>query len=122
MELEGRHGSAAGPSARTRAVAPNTDTILRLGDIDLEGRADTDVHSPIALRRRSTLQHLPVESRRKRDFTDARIGADGDREVAVRVTVPGSYQQTAQWANEFSDPVVKTVKSTAKGVPTGCNQ
>ena len=45
-----------------------------------------------------------------------------DREVAVRVTVPGSYQQSAQWANEFSDPVVKTVKSKQTGVPTGCTQ
>ncbi|WP_433369277.1 DUF3515 family protein [Actinoplanes sp. CA-142083] len=45
-----------------------------------------------------------------------------DREVAVRVTVPGSYEQTAQWANEFSDAVVKTVKSRDKGVPTGCTQ
>ncbi|MEU4242102.1 DUF3515 family protein [Actinoplanes sp. NPDC026619] len=58
-------------------------------------------------------------------------GADGpaadvfttmDRAVAVQVTVPGSYQQTAQWANEFSDAVVKTVKSTTKGVPSGCTQ
>jgi hypothetical protein len=45
-----------------------------------------------------------------------------DRTTAVQVTVPGSYQQTAQWANEFSDAVVKTVKSTTKGVPSGCNQ
>jgi hypothetical protein len=45
-----------------------------------------------------------------------------DREVAVRVTVPGSYQQSAQWANEFSDAVVKTVKSKTAGVPTGCTQ
>jgi hypothetical protein len=45
-----------------------------------------------------------------------------DREVAVQVTVPGSYQQTAQWANEFSDAVARTVKSTTKGVPTGCRQ
>jgi hypothetical protein len=43
-----------------------------------------------------------------------------DREVAVRVSVPGSYNQTGQWANEFSEPVVKTVKSTTKGVPSGC--
>ncbi|MBL7255290.1 DUF3515 family protein [Paractinoplanes lichenicola] len=43
-----------------------------------------------------------------------------DREVAVQVSVPGSYQQTGQWANEFSEPVVKTVKSTTKGVPSGC--
>jgi hypothetical protein len=58
-------------------------------------------------------------------------GADGpatdvfttmDREVAVRVAVPASYQQTAQWANEFSDAVVKTVKSREKGVPSGCDQ
>jgi hypothetical protein len=43
-----------------------------------------------------------------------------DREVAVQVSVPGSYNQTGQWANEFSEPVVKTVKSTTKGVPSGC--
>jgi len=45
-----------------------------------------------------------------------------DRAVAVRVSVPGSFQQTAQWANEFSDPVVKTVKSVTTGVPTGCGK
>jgi len=45
-----------------------------------------------------------------------------DREVAVRVTVPASYSQAAQWANEFSDAVVKTVKSKTAGVPTGCTQ
>jgi hypothetical protein len=45
-----------------------------------------------------------------------------DREVPVQVTVPGSYQQTAQWANEFSDAVVRTVKSRTSGVPTGCTQ
>ncbi|GAB2624984.1 hypothetical protein Aab01nite_18930 [Paractinoplanes abujensis] len=43
-----------------------------------------------------------------------------DREVAVQVSVPGSYEQSGQWANEFSEPVVKTVKSTTKGVPSGC--
>ncbi|GAA0458571.1 hypothetical protein Ade02nite_07940 [Paractinoplanes deccanensis] len=45
-----------------------------------------------------------------------------DREVAVQVQVPGSYEQTAQWANEFSDAVVQTVKSRTGGVPTGCSQ
>jgi hypothetical protein len=45
-----------------------------------------------------------------------------DREVAVQVTVPSSYNQAAQWANEFSDPVVKTVKSKTSGVPTGCTR
>ena len=45
-----------------------------------------------------------------------------DREVAVQVSVPASYQQTAQWANEFSDAVVKTIKSKDKGVPTGCTR
>jgi hypothetical protein len=45
-----------------------------------------------------------------------------DRAVAVRVTVPSGYQQAAQWANEFSDAVVKTVKSKTSGVPTGCTQ
>ncbi|MDY7086802.1 MAG: DUF3515 family protein [Actinomycetota bacterium] len=43
-----------------------------------------------------------------------------DREVAVRVSVPGSYEQPGQWANEFSEPVVKTVKSRSEGVPSGC--
>lgn len=43
-----------------------------------------------------------------------------DREVAVRVTVPTGLENPAQWANEFSDTVVKTVKSRTKGVPTGC--
>jgi hypothetical protein len=45
-----------------------------------------------------------------------------DREIAVRVNVPSGYNQTAQWANEFSDTVVKTVLSKTTGVPTGCNQ
>jgi hypothetical protein len=43
-----------------------------------------------------------------------------DREVAVQVAVPASYDQPAQWANEFSDSVVKTIKSKASSVPTGC--
>jgi hypothetical protein len=45
-----------------------------------------------------------------------------DRDVAVQVSVPSSYEQAGQWANEFSDAVVKTVKSKAAGVPTGCTQ
>ena len=44
-----------------------------------------------------------------------------DREVPVRVTVPASYENPAQWANEFSDTIVKTVKSKAVGtMPSGC--
>jgi hypothetical protein len=43
-----------------------------------------------------------------------------DREVPVTVTVPTSYQQAAQWANEFSDLVVETDKSLDAGVPSGC--
>ncbi|MET8152225.1 DUF3515 family protein [Actinoplanes sp. NPDC049668] len=43
-----------------------------------------------------------------------------DREVAVRVTVPKQYAQPAQWANEFSDAVVKTDKSITEGRPGGC--
>ena len=31
-----------------------------------------------------------------------------------------SYQQAAQWANEFSDIVVETDKSKTAGVPSGC--
>jgi hypothetical protein len=43
-----------------------------------------------------------------------------DREQPVQVTVPASYQQAAQWANEFSDLVVETDKSKTTGVPHGC--
>lgn len=43
-----------------------------------------------------------------------------DREQAVQVTVPTTYQQAAQWANEFSDVVVETDASKTKGVPSGC--
>jgi Ni,Fe-hydrogenase III small subunit len=43
-----------------------------------------------------------------------------DREIPVQVTVPKQYAQPAQWANEFSDVVVKTDKSITTGVPTGC--
>jgi hypothetical protein len=43
-----------------------------------------------------------------------------DREVPVTVTVPSSYQQGAQWANELSDLVVETDKSIPAGVPSGC--
>jgi hypothetical protein len=44
-----------------------------------------------------------------------------DREQPVQVTVPASYQQPAQWANEFSDLVVETDKSKSAGVPSGCS-
>jgi hypothetical protein len=43
-----------------------------------------------------------------------------DREVAVQVSVPAGYEQAAQWANEFSDPVMRTVRSKTAGVPSGC--
>lgn len=56
------------------------------------------------------------------DLPAADLFTTMDREVAVQVSVPASYQQTAQWANEFSDAVVKTVKSKTSGVPTGCTQ
>jgi uncharacterized protein DUF3515 len=45
-----------------------------------------------------------------------------DREVAVQVTVPATLQNPAQWANEFSDTVVETVKSRTEGVPSGCGR
>ena len=51
---------------------------------------------------------------------EATVFTTMDREVAVRVTVPKQYSQAAQWANEFSDVVVKTDKSLTTGVPTGC--
>lgn len=57
----------------------------------------------------------------------AKSGADAatlttmDREVAVRVTVPSTYQNPAQWANEFSDTIVATVKSRPRDrMPSGC--
>jgi hypothetical protein len=43
-----------------------------------------------------------------------------DREVPVQVTVPAGYRQPAQWANEFSDTVVRTDRSRTEGVPSGC--
>ena len=52
--------------------------------------------------------------------TDASAFTTMDREIAVRVTVPSSYLQQAQWANEFSDIVVETDKSKTRGVPSGC--
>ncbi|MEV4638600.1 DUF3515 family protein [Actinoplanes sp. NPDC049548] len=51
---------------------------------------------------------------------DATAFTTMDREVPVRVTVPRQYEQSAQWANEFSDVVVKTDKSISEGVPSGC--
>jgi hypothetical protein len=38
------------------------------------------------------------------------------------VAVPTTYDQTGQWANEFSDAVGKTIQTRSAGVPTGCNQ
>jgi hypothetical protein len=51
---------------------------------------------------------------------EATVFTTMDREVPVRVTVPKQYAQPAQWANEFSEAVVKTDKSLTAGVPTGC--
>jgi hypothetical protein len=51
---------------------------------------------------------------------DATTFTTMDREVPVQVTVPKQYEQPAQWANEFSDIVVKTDKSITAGVPSGC--
>ncbi|BBH64414.1 hypothetical protein ACTI_10990 [Actinoplanes sp. OR16] len=57
----------------------------------------------------------------------AKPGADAatittmDREVPVQVTVPNTYENPAQWANEFSDTIVKTVKSKPSAeLPSGC--
>jgi hypothetical protein len=57
---------------------------------------------------------VPVASARSTTFTTM------DREVPVQVTVPADYAQAAQWANEFSDAVLKTDKSITEGVPSGC--
>jgi Protein of unknown function (DUF3515) len=43
-----------------------------------------------------------------------------DRDVAVQVGVPASYDQPGQWANEFSDVVARSVGSRTTSVPTGC--
>ena len=50
---------------------------------------------------------------------DATVWTTIGREAPVAVTVPSSYAQPAQWANEFSDTVVATVKS-AGAIPAGC--
>ncbi|MEU8236617.1 DUF3515 domain-containing protein [Actinoplanes missouriensis] len=57
----------------------------------------------------------------------AKTGADAatvttmDREVPVAVTVPNTYENPAQWANEFSDTIVETVKSKPVAeMPSGC--
>ncbi len=42
-----------------------------------------------------------------------------DREVPVRITFPTGYEQPAQWANEFTAAIVKTVPAVAQR-PTGC--
>ena len=52
--------------------------------------------------------------------SQANIFTTMDREVPVRVTVPAAYQQSAQWANEFSDTLVRTDRSRTTGVPSGC--
>jgi Protein of unknown function (DUF3515) len=43
-----------------------------------------------------------------------------DRATPVRVSVPASYDQPAQWANEFSDAVAAKIKPTTAKAPTGC--
>jgi hypothetical protein len=43
-----------------------------------------------------------------------------DREVPVRVTVPGSYREPGQWVIELSAPVIAAVPA-ADDIPTGCN-
>jgi hypothetical protein len=43
-----------------------------------------------------------------------------DRDVPVRVTVPGSYSAPGQWVIEFSGPVSEALPRTAT-VPTGCS-
>ena len=52
--------------------------------------------------------------------TQANVFTTMDREIPVRVTVPATYQQPAQWANEFSDPVLRTDRSRSTGAPSGC--
>lgn len=55
-----------------------------------------------------------------RTGTSGSVFTTMDREVAVQVTVPAGLENPAQWANEFSDAVVKTVSSKTAGVPSGC--
>jgi hypothetical protein len=52
-------------------------------------------------------------ARRRRVHHDGpRTGGTGHRAVELSAA--------AQWANEFSDVVVKTDKSKTEGVPSGC--
>ena len=57
---------------------------------------------------------FPVTAEGRTTFTTL------DREVGVQVSVPSSYEQAGQWANEFSDTVVKTVRSRTTGLPKAC--
>jgi hypothetical protein len=52
--------------------------------------------------------------------SQANVFTTMDREIPVRVSVPATYQQPAQWANEFSDILVETDPSRTSGVPSGC--
>jgi hypothetical protein len=50
---------------------------------------------------------------------DATVWTTVDREVAVQVRVPKSYDSPGQWTIAFSDPIVESVPRL-KTVPTGC--
>ncbi|MDG4767243.1 DUF3515 family protein [Solwaraspora sp. WMMD406] len=43
-----------------------------------------------------------------------------DREVPVRVTVPGSYDEPGQWVIALSDTLIETVPSDREAAPRGC--
>jgi hypothetical protein len=53
------------------------------------------------------------------DNPDATVLTTVDREVAIQVTVPRSYEAAGQWAIVFSKPIIETVPKM-KTPPAGC--
>ncbi|MDG4769668.1 DUF3515 family protein [Solwaraspora sp. WMMD792] len=51
---------------------------------------------------------------------DATVWTTVDREIPVRVSVPGSYDEPGQWVTAFADPLIETVPSDADAAPRGC--
>ncbi|MFY1633356.1 DUF3515 domain-containing protein [Solwaraspora sp. WMMB335] len=54
------------------------------------------------------------------ETSDATIWTTVDREIPVRVTVPGAYEEPGQWVIGFSDTLIETVPSAPDDAPRGC--
>ncbi|WFE27299.1 DUF3515 domain-containing protein [Solwaraspora sp. WMMD791] len=51
---------------------------------------------------------------------DATVWTTVDREIPVRVSVPGAYDEPGQWVAAFADTLIETVPSDADAAPRGC--